>query len=204
MKRAFELKIGGAHIKDLLHARAGVEEGEEQGVVASTMDGAAVYRIKHRADLVTLKIFNGLGPGSLGGNSKKTLAQLEILGVRRGDEPDEGVDGGQSCVARRRFVTSFAFQMIQKGDESFGSQVHEIEFYDGAPMTRSKEAKEKYKSVAVALNGMGTEPPAKGHVLGKEYPQRPGERRGSRAFHSSPPSESNALCAKVDETLDGA
>lgn len=139
-------------------------------MVASTVDVAPVYRIEHRADLVTLEIFDGLSSGSLDGDGKKTLAQLEMLGVRSRDETDKGVDGGQSCVARRRFVVSLGLQMIQEGDESLGSQMHEVEFYDGTPMARSKEAKEKYKSVAVALNGMRAEPPGEGHMLEKEEP----------------------------------
>ena len=75
-----------------MHAGAGIEEREEDGVIATSVDRAEVCGFQDRLDLFCFEILDRALGGTLERHSKETLASLDGLGVPGSDVTCEDVD----------------------------------------------------------------------------------------------------------------
>jgi hypothetical protein len=150
------LQIARPDIDDLLHAGAGVEEGEEKGVVSPPIRRRAIGRVEDGADLIGLEVFDGALACPLEGQSEQPLAELEVLWVAGCGVAGKRVDGGETRIAGGCAVTPICFEMVEEDEDVVGLQVIKVETGDRSTSTCSEEAKEEDKGVPVASLGVGT------------------------------------------------
>ena len=99
----------------------------------------------------------------------------------------EGVDGGETGVARRSAVVSVGFEVVEEREDVVNTEVVEIEIDDRALATRCDESQKEYERVPVAAHGVWAHAADPGQVIGEEATQSTGERIGKGGTHWSPP-----------------
>jgi hypothetical protein len=96
-------------------------------VIPASLGGSAVGGLDDRADLVALEVFHDTCAGSFEGHGEEALAGFEVLGVLRGDEAGEGVDGCEAGVARHGAVAAGGLEVIEERDHAAWIEVADVE-----------------------------------------------------------------------------
>jgi hypothetical protein len=140
MKGPFELEIAWPQVEELLHASPGVEEHEEERVVATTIGSDPVGGIEKGTYLVGFEIFDKALSSPLEGHGEDPLAELKVLRMACRSVPRECVDCSEASVARRGTVAPVGLKMVEKCEDDVGSEIGEVEIRDGTPATHGDEA----------------------------------------------------------------
>ncbi len=182
LERPHELQVRRAQVEQFLDACAGIEEREQQRMIAAAVGCRAVGRVEDGGDLSSLEIFDDARRCALEGNGEDPLAQLEVLGVIRRDEAREGVDGCEPSVSCCNAVLTCPLEVVKEGEDLIRRDVVEVELHDRA--TPGEEAKEQRARVAVAANRVRAHAADPRQVIGEELAQGAGQRSG-QALHGA-------------------
>jgi hypothetical protein len=156
LERAHELEVAWPDVENLLHAGSGVEEREEERVIATTVRSRAVWSIEDSTDLASLEILDETRPCPLEGHGEDALAELHLLGPVHHRVARERMNSSEAGVARRCAVFAFGLEVVEEGQEGVGGEVLEVELDDGTPATRGEKSQQEHERVAVAAHGVGT------------------------------------------------
>jgi hypothetical protein len=170
------LEIGRPHIEDLLNARAGIEERENERVIATTTGGGAIRSVENGCDLSSLEILDETRTCTFERHGKDPLAELEVLGVIRGGESRERMNGGQASISRRCGVLPNLLEVGQEGEDGGWREIVEVEGDDVAAISLRQKPQEERDRITVAAHGVGAHASDPWQVVGEELPQRAGKR----------------------------
>lgn len=123
----FELKITRSKIEDFLNASAGIEHGDEQCVVSTSIHCPAIDHREYGLDLVKLEILHSPGACAFKRNSQYPLAQLQFLGIAAGEEAEKTMDSRQSNVAGRGDVVAIVLKVLKEVHHLLWADVIEFE-----------------------------------------------------------------------------
>jgi len=132
LERTHQLEIGRSHVEYFLNTSAGIEQCEHEGVIATAIGGGAIGSIENGRDLASLKILHETRTRSFERHGKESLAELEVLGVIRGGEARERMNGGQAGVSRRCCVATILLEVGQERDDGVGREIVEVELHNVA------------------------------------------------------------------------
>jgi hypothetical protein len=191
--RADQLDVAWAQVKDFLDARAGVEHGGEEGVVAASVEGGTVHGPEDCLDFVVLEILHRAGARPLEGHGEDPLALLKSIGVAGGDVAEERVDGGETDVAGPRAILAFGLQMVEEVQDLAWAEMIDVDLRHPASAAGSNEAEEEDQAVAVALHGVRAEAAYPRQVVGEEIADGAGQGVGQRRLHGLPPGREDAV-----------
>jgi len=184
------MKIDGPQVEEFLHARAGVEEREKEGMVTATLASPGVCGRKHRAELLALQVLDYTNARALERHREDTLARGQVLrSVRRG-VAGECMEGGEADVAGRRAVSAAFLEVFEERNDGAGVEVVEVEFDDGPVPLLSKKAKEERNRIAVAEHRVATQTADARQMVCEETTEHSGKRVGLCAAHRSSSSPS--------------
>jgi hypothetical protein len=168
MKRALKLDVARTQVDDLLDASAGVEEYEDERVVATTVATTPVGGIEERTHLVGFEILDEALSCPFEGHGEDPLAKLEVLGLACGCVPRKCVDCGEASVACRSAVPPIGLEMVEERENDVGGEVGEVEIHDGPLSVGSNESQDENEGIAIAANGVRAQAADPGEVIGEE------------------------------------
>ena len=88
-----------------------------------------------------------------------------------GDEPEEGVNRGQSDIPGRGSIALGLLTVVQKGDDDVGRQGIEIQLGHRPPGVCGGEPQQQGEAVSIAADRVGAGAADLGQVLGEEPPE---------------------------------
>jgi len=165
LKRPDELEVPRPEVEELLYAGTGIEHHDEKGVVPASRGTRAVDGVEHGADLVVGEVLDDARASPLEGHGEETLADFEVLGVLRGDEAGEGVDGREAGVARHGAVAAGGLKVIEERDHAAGIDVADVEIDDVPSPAGREEPEQQREGVAVTEDSVRAEAARQRHVL---------------------------------------
>jgi hypothetical protein len=168
LERPHELEVAWADVENFLDARASVEQREEEGAIAATIQRRAVGRVEEGSDFVRFEILNETVASPFEGHGENALAKLDVFGMAHGGVACECVNGGEARVACGGTVAPIRLEMVEEGKDVVGGEVHQIEPNDSTAAALCKEVQEKNESVAVATHRVRTHAAHLGEVISEE------------------------------------
>jgi hypothetical protein len=90
------------------------------------------------------------------GNREDALRLLEMLGMYAGNQPEEGMNGGQTDIASRGPVAPWLLTVVQKGDDDVGRQGIEIQLGHRPTGVCGGEPQQEGEAVSIAADGVRT------------------------------------------------
>jgi len=169
-----------------LDACAGVEERQQQHMIAPPVRSRTLRRGEDGRDLTGLQILDQPRSRALERDRHEALTEVQVLRTRRRHKPGEGVDRGESGVPRRRAVPALAFQVLEKGDDRLRRDVLEVESHDGESTSLREKTEEERERIAIAADRVRAHAAYCRQVLGEEGAERTRERRRTRPHRFSP------------------
>lgn len=88
----------------------------------------------------------------------------------RSDKTEECVDGREPDIARRHGVISIVLQMREKRQYHVRIDILQVQIANIDLSIRSDEAKQKYQTVTIAVNGVRAHSTKPGQVIGEVNP----------------------------------
>jgi hypothetical protein len=114
LERTHQLEIGRPHVENLLNTSPGVEQRQHERVIATAIGAGAIGRIENGGDLASLEILYETRTRSFERHGKDSLAELKVLGMIRGGEACERMNGGQAGVSRRCCIVTILLEVSQE------------------------------------------------------------------------------------------
>ena len=171
---AREVEMPGAEFGDLLDPGAGVVEEQQQGPVAqgeATVAGKAPEQLLH---LVALEEVRLGGCGSLHGDGRDALADLEHLRLPAGDVVEQGVQGRQALVAGPDVVAALVLQVAEEPEDPFEAEVCNGELGDLRSLVLGDVAQQQPDGVPIAAHRGRAQPLHRDQMVEEErVDQRP-------------------------------
>ena len=179
----FELQVAGPQIEDLLDACAGVEHGEQQGVVTPTVAGSAVGSLQQGLEFVRFEVLDEDLWGAFERHGEDLLAQFKVLGMVHRRVADEGVHGRQPSVARCDTVAALGLEVGQEREHMLGCEVGKVEPHHRTPVMDCEESQQQRNGVAVAEYGVAADATDLGQIISEEAPESSTERSRADVTH---------------------
>jgi hypothetical protein len=121
------LEISRPDVQQFLYPRAGVQEREKEGVVATAIACVTVSGFEHCAELLTFEVVDDTNTGAFEGDGEQTLAPLHVFRGVGSEVASKGMEGGEAGIASGGAILAALFKMVEKRDNAFRIEVIEVE-----------------------------------------------------------------------------
>ena len=155
---ALELEVALTQLSHLLDPGAGVVKKEQQGPVTQGVRPRGRELSEQALDLIALQKEGGWWRDALDGDGHHPLGLGEPLRQLGGQVLEEGLERGQTLVARAHVIVSLALQGLQETPYPFGGELCELHTSQPAAELASDEEQKQPQGVPIALQRGGAQP----------------------------------------------
>lgn len=168
MGRCIEARVADSQVDDFLAPRPSVVQHREQDRVAAPTAATAIRAGENRADVFGREIRHRAALVSTRRNREDALCLEDAGWVFRLQVAEEGMERGETLVARARRATAIALDVIEERDNERRVDGVQRDLLGSYAATIAEKSKEQREGVAVRSNGVGADVSLAGEIRGEK------------------------------------
>jgi len=166
MRNRVEADVADVQIHEFLDAQAGVVEHEHERSISET--STRIRRFDDAGHLVFVEVAHLDVFSASQWQLADPSAALHVFGCHQRDVSSEGLDRGESVIARAGTASALVFKVFEKRTHDGYIQCRVIELLGTATQASTRVLKEQLEGVAIREHGVAARVPLGGEVVFEE------------------------------------